>query len=874
MSERCNRISGFEQDALCGEHLDASHASLDNVPDVGARHRFGGGLTARPGELSSPSKRLSDTSLSIARPYCRVYSTSDLNSQCVWTDLPTELMGLIVEQLSADEIQMARLVCRDWRRIISASVASLKPHYFDGTNTYHEVFSQVTRLDLRNCASTLNDHGLLCALQPFDRLHKLDLSGCTNLTDESFRMLFDRDSSPLKRNLTWLSLQNVVKITDDSIFSLCGKSTGSHRDARATHRPGGIRRSIFPTLTVIDNGRTSAAAALATQTKRYACSVDFNGTQSTARNPAHNISRGAVRLEYLDLSGCLLLSDRSMMAIRTCLPNLNDLRLGGYSRTSSVGDSMLLHLAEGKHPSSDSCLSNVQRLDLSGCITVTSVGLKPVLSHFHRLHRLNLWNCMSLRSESLESLSSPRGHACLDLRELSLRGCHGIDDGAFQHISALSKLEVLDMRSCEQVSGGSIGLLRLTKLRRLNMKSCFGLTNLSGIAQITSVEVLNLSDCWQIRVDALGHLASLINLVELNLSGCRNICNGSGRGLPAIACMKRLVSLCLRCCERIQDGALSSLAALPNLRHLDISRCTRLPASDLKYLWNIGSLTRLTASHCSWSGCSALRSIGPLKALEELYLRGCPNLVGTSFEPLKRLRNLKHLVLDGCTNTPLFDRGLVSIASSLKSLSDLSLQNCVTIGDSGIASLGQLENLEVVDLSDCCGITGDGFRYWNHMHKLRVVILQGCSGITDKGVEDLVSRNHSILELNLKQCRRITDKAIFCVVDHLPRITSLSLQASMGVTDEGVSRLAERGRHLQSLAIQFCWQFGDVSAIKLAKMPWLKHLDLLYSWKITDVAIHALAASNSLVELNIFGCHRVSHQARQRIASKLSPMCR
>ncbi len=851
----------------------------------------------------SPSKRVSERFPKASRAAgegaeprtrCRVRRTSGANADCVWTDMPPELMGLVVGHLSGDEIQMARLVCRDWRRIISASVASLKPHYFDGTNSYHDIFISITQLDLRNCASMLDDRALVCALQPFNRLHRLDLSGCSNLTDESIIMLFDRDTAPLRRSLTWLSLQNVANLTDDAVYALCGISK------RLPSLPGGCGRSSAIEMSPLSLGRRvhpifpphapGGRSGMAT-----GCGFAEHGAAvaSTCVGPAglhkgallagQSVGRGAIRLEYLDLSGCILLTDCSMGAIRRCLPNLRDLRLGGYSRTSAVGDSMLVHLASSEvRPKDPSCSetrrvpSNLRHLDLSGCITVTTSGLRPVLMHTPNLDRLNLWNCMSIRSDSLGVLSRPssRPGACLGLRELNLRGCHGIDDDVFQHIAALPKLEVLDMRSCEQLSGRSIGLLRGTRLRHLNMKSCFGLNDLTGIARISSLEVLNLGDCWQIHIEELEYLSSLSNLLELDLSGCRNICNRPGRGVPALSHMKRLVSLCLHQCERLCEGALSSLAGHPRLQSLDVSRCSSLPSSDLKYLWDLPSLRRIKASHCPWSGCSALRSIGPINSLEELRLQGCLHLVGTSFESLKRLKNLRLLVLDGCSNTPLFDRGLASISSSLRSLKELSLQSCVTIGDSGIASMGELRNLEVVNLSDCYGITGEGFRSWKHMHSLRIVNLQGCSGITDKGVEELVASNGSIVELNLKQCRRITDKAIISIVDHLPRIKSLALQASMGITDHGVTLLAERASQIQYLAIQFCWQFGDISAVKLAEMPWLKHLDLLYSWKITDASVNALAASTSLVELNIFGCHRVSYQARQRLASKLSPMCR
>jgi hypothetical protein len=776
----------------------------------------------------SPSKNVMHSCAK--RTDLRVKISSDRNLSNCWTmDLPQELMGVIVQYLSPDEIQMARLVCRDWRRIISSCVTSLKPHYFDGTNVYHEVFNSVTELDLRGCGHLLKDDHLACVLLKFTKVHRLDLSGCSNLTDECIQMLF-REHSPLRKNLSWLSLQNVIKITDESIFALCG---------------------------MIKSQKTCAPTRI-TWKKAF---------------------RGAVRLEHLDLSGCILLSDSSMGAIRNNLPHLKNLKLGGYSRTSSVGDAMLLRLVDNAETrQSHSPSLRIKHLDLSGCVAITSSGISSVLLHLKNLDHLNLWNCMSLRSSSLESLSNGLG-SCLALRELSLRGCHGIDDSVFEHISQLQELEKLDLRSCERITGRTQALLshgncRLSRLRHLNLKSCFGLTDLKGISSLFNLESLNISDCWQLQIGELKHLGKLGNLIELDLSNCRNLCNESGTPIPSLENMKRLATLKLANCERIRGGALSSVAKLANLAFVDLSRCSQLPASDLKYLWRVKSLVRLKASHCSWSGSSALKYVGPVDSLEELNLSGCQNLVGTSFEPLKHLKNLKRLVLDGCSNTPLFDRGLTAIASSLASLTHLSMQNCHTIGDGGVASLGQLQNLQMVNFSDCYGIIGDGFKYWDQMHNLEVVVLQGCSSIQDKGVKWLIVNNRTIRELNLKQCRRITDKTLFCIANHLPKIRVLSLQASMGVTDAGVRCIAERARHITELTIQFCWQFGDESAIYLAKMPWLKHLDLLYSWKITDVSIDALAQSSSLVWLNIFGCHRVSNVARRRIAPKLSPMCK
>jgi len=575
-------------------------------------------------------------------------------------------------------------------------------------------------------------------------------------------------------------------------------------------------------------------------------------------------------LEYLDISGCILLSELSTKAISLSLVELRELRLGGYSRTQSVNDDMLRPLSISK---------SLNILDISGCITVTEQGLTPILVNLDRLTHLNLWNCLSLQSSSLSCVT--RARFSLDLVELSLRGCHGINDDVFSHIACLKRLERLDMRSCEHISGHGLLLLsdgrgpHCHNLNSLNMKGCFGLVDLRGLAALKTLKCLNVSECWQLTQDSIKYLLPLENLVSLDLAGCRNISNDALKGIHGLERMNRtLETLNLSNCEKLGPFALSSLSSHHALKNLDISGCTNLPSTDLKYLNQLKSLRRLKASHTHWSGCSALQWLGP-DTMEELVLSGCSHLVGTSLAPLKKLKNLHCLILDGCSNVPLFDRGLCAITSSLNSLTHISLQSCITIGDNGIASIGQLKNLEIANFSDCYGITGEGFKYWIGMTNLHTVILQGCSSLQDTGIFHLTCNNPSIRELNLKQCRRITDKSIIFVASFLPSIKRLMFQASMGISDLGVRTIARQLKHtLTHLSIQFCWQFGDESAIELATMPWLKHLDLLYSWKITDASVRSFASSTSLVSINIFGCHRVSNSAKELIQDRLSPMCR
>ena len=45
---------------------------------------------------------------------------------------------------------------------------------------------------------------------------------------------------------------------------------------------------------------------------------------------------------------------------------------------------------------------------------------------------------------------------------------------------------------------------------------------------------------------------------------------------------------------------------------------------------------------------------------------------------------------------------------------------------------------------------------------------------------------------------------------------------------------------------------------KLAVLKRLSHLDMMYCWKLTDGAMLILSEMQSLISLNIIGCHRLS----------------
>lgn len=67
----------------------------------------------------------------------------------------------------------------------------------------------------------------------------------------------------------------------------------------------------------------------------------------------------------LDISGCILLTDRGFAALAAAFPALQDLAIGGCSRVSTVTDAALAEVGK---------LERLTRLDMSGCTQISDAG--------------------------------------------------------------------------------------------------------------------------------------------------------------------------------------------------------------------------------------------------------------------------------------------------------------------------------------------------------------------------------------------------------------------------------------------------------------------------------------------------------------------
>jgi F-box and leucine-rich repeat protein 14 len=115
--------------------------------------------------------------------------------------------------------------------------------------------------------------------------------------------------------------------------------------------------------------------------------------------------------------------------------------------------------------------------------------------------------------------------------------------------------------SCDNITDkGLEHLANLTSLERLNLWGCYNITDkdLEHLTNLTSLERINLLCCYNITDKGIEHLANLTSLKELDLAGCENI---TDKGLEQLEKLRRVnhsLSLGLYLNERnlLNDGTL------------------------------------------------------------------------------------------------------------------------------------------------------------------------------------------------------------------------------------------------------------------------------------------------------------------------------
>ena len=162
---------------------------------------------------------------------------------------------------------------------------------------------------------------------------------------------------------------------------------------------------------------------------------------------------------------------------------------------------------------------------------------------------------------------------------------------------------------------------------------------------------------------------------------------------------KKIYALDVSKCAWLGDGELRMLLnLLPKVSILNLSENTQLTYRGFAEIKNLHGLKTLSLAKCFQLEDDALNLIlQGAQGLAELNLKGCRKLSDGSFKELgKRAPHLKKLIL---SRTSISDGGLVDMCFKCQELTELELDHCLNITESGLFDCariaGQLNLLSI-----------------------------------------------------------------------------------------------------------------------------------------------------------------------------------
>ena len=149
-----------------------------------------------------------------------------------------------------------------------------------------------------------------------------------------------------------------------------------------------------------------------------------------------------------------------------------------------------------------------------------------ILKRNDRVQKLDLTGCSSLTNVSLFSLAS----FCLSLKELWLRECRWVSVEALSQLAMnCNKLEFIDLTGCWQVTDNCVCLLATfcENLRYITLNDCYSISNCSVEVIAKSCPRLvhiGIRGCWRVTNSAVSLLGEYCKqLKSLQVKDCRDI---------------------------------------------------------------------------------------------------------------------------------------------------------------------------------------------------------------------------------------------------------------------------------------------------------------------------------------------------------------
>ncbi|GMH43879.1 hypothetical protein BSKO_11813 [Bryopsis sp. KO-2023] len=447
-----------------------------------------------------------------------------------WGTAPSDIMWVICLQLSHPcDLGNMRLVCHHWRRTVGASIVDLR--YSVLTPRIQRAFPLISSLDLSNrkpweadMTERMMAEGLE-SLPKLGNLASLNFAGWPDLKDKWLEVVSDVP------RLTALDVSRCTNVTDQGWRSIAEISKLEELHMQGCWRLRKLKTSSLSSLTFLN----------------------LSGCVRVSNSALGSMS-SLVRLETLDLSLCSSVTGAGLRKL-ACIESLTKIDL---SEMKHLGDedakglgavTSLTELTLGECALTDvgiSSLAGLTRLHSLDLMSLPLLGM--ALSVLRTLTWLRCESCYNMDDDTpffiaqlsnLQALALP---SCIEigsdgianlviltgLTELDLSDVPELDDDAIEHLSGLKALTSLDLSGAhwggftEFTDNGVLALQEFPELVDLKLSRWAQLSDigLSMLQVLTNLEDVDLSWCKGITTEGVRSLQSLPKLAHLDVSWC------------------------------------------------------------------------------------------------------------------------------------------------------------------------------------------------------------------------------------------------------------------------------------------------------------------------------------------------------------------
>lgn len=319
---------------------------------------------------------------------------------------------------------------------------------------------------------------------------------------------------------------------------------------------------------------------------QYCVFITDAGVQTFAVEVNHDT------LTSLDLSGCVLLSDHSIVALGQLCRKFRRLNLKALTRVTEEGASSITHNCWDLEYL---CLEDMYNLTDSAFVFDFAIdGRRAVEANMLACTTdINLRDCNKLTDTAVDHIMK---RACR-IRTLNFAGCCNLTDMACSFI----------------VEDPVAGLRRGASLISLNLAYCLSITDRGVarlVASLTSLRYINLAGCVQLTDQGVFTLVSTCTrLQDVVLAQCKQL---TDKSLCYLADFLWVEDLDLSHCSKVTDDGIEVIALeFAGLRSIRLRRCVRLTERTLDVL----------SMYCSY--------------LKKVDLQDVPNCRGRAVDRLK-----------------------------------------------------------------------------------------------------------------------------------------------------------------------------------------------------------------------------------------------